>query len=370
MQPASETELAEAVRGARGPLAIRGGGTRGIGRPVAGEALSLAALSGVVLYEPAALTLVVKAGTPLAEVEAVLAGEGQRLPFEPMDHRGLLGSAGASTVGGVVAGNVSGPRRVQAGACRDALIGVRFVDGSGVVVKNGGRVMKNVTGYDLCKLMAGSHGTLGVLSEVAFKLLPAPEASASLRLEGLADRDAVAAMASALTSPFEVTGAAHLHGEGTFLRLEGFEAQVAYRAGRLAERLAGFGAVTVERDPEAVAARWAAIRDVAAFHGRAGDVWRVSVKPSDGPEVAARAGAEAVQYDWGGGLVWLLMPEGTDLRARLEELGGHATLVRAAPETRARIAPFPPEPAPVAALSAALRAKFDPRGVLNPGLMG
>ena len=372
MQPASETELAEAVRGARGPLAIRGGGTRGIGRPVAGEALSLAALSGVVLYEPAALTLVVKAGTPLAEVEAVLAGEGQRLPFEPMDHRGLLGSAGASTVGGVVAGNVSGPRRVQAGACRDALIGVRFVDGSGVVVKNGGRVMKNVTGYDLCKLMAGSHGTLGVLSEVAFKLLPAPEASASLRLEGLADRDAVAAMASALTSPFEVTGAAHLHGEGTFLRLEGFEEQVAYRAARLAERLAPFGAVAVERDAGAVAALWEGIRDVAAVRGRAGDVWRLSVKPSEAPAIAARAreaGAEAVQYDWGGGLVWLIVPEGTDLRAQLGRMAGHATLWRASPETRGRIVPFAPEPGPVASLSAALRARFDPRGILNPGLM-
>ena len=374
MQPADEAELAEAVRGANGPLALRGGGTRGIGRPVAGEPLSLAGLVGVELYEPAALTLVVRAGTPLAEVEALLAAEGQRLPFEPMDARGLMGTDGVPTIGGVVAANASGPRRVQAGACRDALIGVRFVDGSGTVVKNGGRVMKNVTGYDLCKLMAGSHGTLGVLTEVAFKLLPAPAAVASLRLEGLEDGAAVRAMASALTSPFEVSGAAHLPGQGTYLRLEGVEAQVAYRAGRLGERLAEFGAVAVERDPEAVAATWAGIRDVAAFHGRAGDVWRVSVKPSDGPEVAARArsegGADAVQYDWGGGLVWLLMPEGSDLRPRLEGLGGHATLVRAATETRARIAPFAPEPGPVAVLSAALRAKFDPRGVLNPGLMG
>lgn len=369
MTPATEADVAEAIRGANGPLAIRGGGTRGLGRPVAGEALSLAGLVGVTLYEPSALTLVVRAGTPVAEVEALLAAEGQRLPFEPMDHRGLSGATATPTIGGVVSANVSGPRRVQAGACRDSLIGVRFVDGTGAVIKNGGRVMKNVTGYDLCKLMAGSHGTLGVLTEVAFKLLPAPAAVATLTLTGLDDRTAVQAMASALTSPFEVTGAAHRPGEGTSLRLEGFEEQVAYRAARLTERLARFGQVTVERDPQAVAAHWGGIRDVAAFHGRSGDVWRVSVKPSDGPEAATRAQAQAVQYDWGGGLLWLLLPEGTDLRARLGDLPGHATLVRAGAATRARIAPFAPEPAPVAALSAALRARFDPRGILNPGLM-
>jgi glycolate oxidase FAD binding subunit len=369
MTPDSEAALAEAIRGANGPLAIRGGGTRGLGRSVAGEALSIAAHSGVTLYEPAALTLVVQAGTPVAEVEALLAAQCQRLPFEPMDHRGLTGATGTPTIGGVVAANVSGPRRVQAGACRDSLIGVRFVDGTGAVVKNGGRVMKNVTGYDLCKLMAGSFGTLGVLTEVAFKLLPAPAAAATLTLAGLDDRAAVQAMAAALTSPFEVSGAAHRAGAGTWLRLEGFEEQVAYRAARLTERLAPFGAVAVERDPPAVAAHWAGIRDAAPFRGRPGDVWRVSVKPSDGPEVVVRAGAGEALMDWGGGLVWLLLPEGTDLRARLAGLPGHATLVRAAPETRARIAPFAPEPAPVAALSAALRARFDPRGILNPGLM-
>ena len=367
--PRDEADLAEAVRGANGPLRILGGGTRPVGRPVAGSALSTAGLRGVTLYEPGALTLVVKAGTPLAEVERLLAAEGQRLPFEPMDHRDLLGSSGRPTIGGVVAANVSGPRRVQAGACRDFLIGVRFVDGHGAVVKNGGRVMKNVTGYDLARLMAGSFGTLGVLTEVAFRLLPGPAASATLEIEGLDDAMAVQAMTAALTSPYEVTGAAHLPGQGTYLRLEGFEAQIAYRAARLAERLASFGPVSVGRDVAASAAQWAAIRDVAAFHGRSGDVWRVSVKPSDGPEVAARAGAEAVQYDWGGGLVWLLMPEGTDLRQRLQGLRGHATLMRASPATRARIPAFHPEPAPVAAVSARLRAQFDPRGLFNPGLM-
>jgi glycolate oxidase FAD binding subunit len=368
MRPSGEDELAEMLRAATGPLRVVGGGTRAIGRLVTGEVLETGGLSGITLHEPGALTLVARAGTMLAEVEAALADEGQRLPFEPPDLRGLLGTEGASTIGGVVAANASGPRRVQAGACRDSLIGVRFVDGTGMVVKNGGRVMKNVTGYDLVKLMAGSHGTLGVLTEVAFKVLPVPPAQATLVLRSLDDARAVAAMAAALGSPFEVTGAAHWQGEGTFLRIEGFAESVAYRAARLAGVLAPFGAAETEEGDAAIA-RWTAIRDVAPLEGTVGDIWRLSVKASDAPGIVARAGAEAVLYDWGGGLVWLRVPAGTDLRARLGAFAGHATLMRADPTTRARIAPFPPEAAPVAALSQGLRARFDPRGILNPGLM-
>jgi glycolate oxidase FAD binding subunit len=373
LSPATESELSEIVAAARGPLRVHGGGTRPLGRPVAGEVLSVAGLSGIELYEPGALTLVARAGTPLAEVEAALAAEGQRLPFEPMDHRRLLGTEGAPTIGGVVAANVSGPRRIQAGACRDSLIGVRFVDGRGTVLKNGGRVMKNVTGYDLVKLIAGSWGTLGVLSEVAFKVLPAPEAAATVMLDGLSDGQAVAAMAAALGSPFEVSGAAHLPGSApeeavTMLRLEGFAKSVTYRCERLAEALRAFGAARIEAAPEAVAAQWRDLRDVADFANRPGDVWRVSVAPSAGPEIAARAGGRAI-YDWGGGLVWLLLPGGTDLRARLGDFAGHATLVRASAETRAALPAFHPEAAPLARLSAGLRAQFDPRGILNPGLM-
>lgn len=369
MKPESEAELAGMVREAEGPLALRGGGTRGIGRPVQGEVLETGGLAGITLYEPGALTLVAGAGTPLAEVEAALAAEGQRLPFEVPDMRGLLGTSGESTIGGVVAANASGPRRVQAGACRDSLIGVRFVDGAGTIIKNGGRVMKNVTGYDLVKLLAGSHGTLGVLSEVSFKVLPVPEIAASL-IVGVDDAAAaVAAMAAAMGSPYEVTGAAWLPGTGALLRIEGFAASVDYRAGKLKELLAGFGEVSVEEGREAVAARWAAIRDVAPMQGRPGDVWRLSVKPSDAPGVVARLGAEAVMLDWAGGLIWALAAPGQDLRARMGA-PGHATLVRASAETRAAIAPFHPEPAPLAAIAAGLRAKFDPRGIFNPGIMG
>ncbi|GAB4265768.1 MAG: FAD-binding protein [Pararhodobacter sp.] len=367
MRPVSEEELAQAVRDAAGPLAIRGGGTRPIGRPLAGEVLETGGLAGVRLYEPGALTLVAGAGTPLDEVEALLAAEGQRLPFEPMDHRGLLGTTGVPTLGGMVAANASGPRRVQAGACRDSLIGVRFVDGTGAIVKNGGRVMKNVTGYDLVKLMAGSWGTLGVLTELSFKVLPAPDAAATLVYPGLEPAAAVALMSKALGSPYEVTGAAYLPDGRCCLRIEGFAASVAYRAGALAGHLDRFGAPQrLER--EETVALWAGIRDVAVFHGRAGDVWRISVKPSDAPGLVAAAGGEAM-LDWGGGLIWVLLPDGTDLRAALGSFKGHATLVRANPSTRAALPVFHPEPAPVAALSRALRARFDPRGLLNPGLM-
>ncbi|MDJ0630876.1 MAG: FAD-binding protein [Rhodobacter sp.] len=375
LSPRDETDLAAAVAAAEGPLHVIGGGTRPIGKPVTGEAVSVAGLSGITLYEPGALTLVARAGTPLAEIEAALAAENQRLAFEPMDHRGLLGTSGAPTIGGVVAANASGPRRILTGACRDFLLGVRFVDGRGSVLKNGGRVMKNVTGYDLVKLMAGSYGTLGILTEVSFKVLPAPAAAAVLLIEGLSDVQAVQAMAAALGSPFEVSGAAHtpkgLDGAPvTMIRIEGFESSVTYRAGQLRTLLAGYGEISVETDPERTTAGWKWVRDAEPFHGVHGDVWRLSVKPSDAPDLAARAEADGLLYDWGGGLIWALVPEGTDLRARLGAFQGHATLVRAGEETRAALPVFQPEPAPVAAISKGLRDKFDPRGILNPGLMG
>ncbi|RYG92982.1 FAD-binding protein [Loktanella sp. IMCC34160] len=368
--PTTEEELSGIIAGAEGPFRILGGGTRPIGRPVQGTPLSVAGLSGITLYEPGALTMVVRAGTPLDQIEAALWAENQRLPFEPMDHRPLLGTSGTPTIGGVIAGNISGPRRVQAGAARDYMLGVRFVDGAGRILKNGGRVMKNVTGYDLVKLMTGSWGTLGVMTEVSLKVLPRPGAAATLSLTGLDDATAVRAMAAALGSPFDVSGVAHDPAAGeTLIRVEGFATSVAYRAGRLSELLAPFGAANVSDDVEGVRARWREIRDVQTMAGQPGDVWRLSVKPSDAPGIVARAGAEQVLYDWGGGLVWLRLAEGTDLRARLGAFGGHATLIRASAETRAAIAPFHPDPAPVAALSEGLRKRFDPKEVLNPRLM-
>ncbi len=378
MTPSTEAELADVIAGAQGPLRIQGGGTRDIGAPAQGSVLSTTDLSGVSLYEPGALTLVAGAGTPLAEIEATLAADGQRLAFEPMDHRGLLGTTGTSTIGGVVAGNISGPRRIQAGACRDSLLGVRFVDGAGRVLKNGGRVMKNVTGYDLVKLMAGSWGTLGVLTEVSLKVQAVPEAVGCVLINGLSDKDAVAAMSAALGSPYDVSGAAHAPAgvDGhpvTMMRIEGLEASVAYRAARLTDALVRFGGeVSVERDGDKVAAGWAWVRDVTVLQEGDGDVWRISVKPSDGPNVVEKLRALyadlRVLYDWGGGLVWVQVPAGTDVRAVVFE--GHATLIRGSVEARTSLPVFHPEPAPLAALSQGLQAKFDPRGILNPGLMG
>ncbi len=376
LRPETEAELAEIVRGAEGPLSIYGGGTRKVGE-AAGQVLRTTGLSGISLYEPGALTLVAGAGTPLAEVEAALAQEGQALAFEPPDMSGLLGGSepkaegwGASTIGGVIAANASGPRRIQAGAARDFALGVRFVDGSGEVIKNGGRVMKNVTGYDLVKLMCGSHGTLGVLTEVSLKVLPAPKASACVLIDGLNVAEAVEVMSKALGSPFEVTGAAHapkgVDGHPvTMLRVEGFEEQARYRATRLAELVGQ--AARIEDDPAKVQKGWAWVRDVAPLQEGPGDIWRVSVKPSDAPELVKRLGEEfeVGLLDWGGGLVWVRCPMGLDLRVDMT-VPGHATRVRGKSETPA----FHPSEPGVARLEAGLRAKFDPRGILNTGLMG
>ncbi|MES2542390.1 MAG: FAD-binding protein [Pseudomonadota bacterium] len=360
MRPTSDAELAEAVAGASGPLLVRGGGTRTLGHAV-GEVLETGGLSGVELYEPGALTLVVKAGTALDEVTQVLTGERQRLAFEVPDLRGLLGREGVSTIGGVVASNASGPRRVQVGACRDALLGVRFVDGAGTVVKNGGRVMKNVTGYDLVKLLAGSRGTLGVLSEVSFKVQAQPEAEATLMVEGLDDVAGLAALRAALGSPFDVSGAARQGGR-SLIRVEGMAGSVGYRVRELTARIGGEISVV---EGEASAALWRQVRDVVPFHGRSGDVWRIATLPTVAAMIVAELKGEAV-WDWGGGLIWLLLDpgRGADVAAAIAGRG-HATLVRGQGGPV-----FPPEAPEVAALVAGVKAKFDPRGILNAGMMG
>lgn len=379
LAPQTEADLAHMVADAPGPLRIVGGGTRPVGRTVQGQPLSTAKLSGITLYEPGALTLVAGAGTPLPDVQVALAAEGQRLPFEPMDHRALMGAVaaegtGVPTLGGMVAGNVSGPRRFVSGACRDSLIGLRFVDGAGNVVSNGGRVMKNVTGYDLVKLMAGSWGTLGVFSQVSFKLLPEPETCAMLVCNGLDDQTAVRAMTCALGTPFEVNGAAHLQGAKgdasvTRLRLEGFAGSVSYRARRVQAALASIADFEIIEEPGKTRTAWEGLRDVHAFAGQPGDVWQVSTVPGDAPGLVAKVPGARALYDWGGGRIWLLVTEGVEIRHRLGAFRGHATLVRGGKDTRAAIAPFQPEAPAVAALSEGLRRRFDPRGILNPGLM-
>lgn len=380
LTPDTEADVARIVADARSektPLEIKGNGTKqGFGRPTnAAKTLSLSGLSGISLYEPGALTIVANAGTPLAEVEAALKAEGQRLPFEPMDYRPLLGTSGEPTIGGTVAINNSGSRRIQAGACRDSLIGVRFVNGLGEAIKNGGRVMKNVTGLDLVKLMCGSHGTLGVLTEVSFKVLPVNEREATLLISGQSVEEAVSAMSAALGSPFEVTGAAYLPeaGGATALRIEGFSGQVDYRLGKLRDLLGGDSTVL---EGVAHSRFWQNVRNVEGFDGK-GPVWRISVKPGDGPQVAnalqTRLGAK-LMLDWGGGLIWAQLADELDqsaliVREVVASVDGHATLVRGSEAYRTAVPVFQPEVPRLAELSANIRSKFDPSGVLNPGRM-
>jgi glycolate oxidase FAD binding subunit len=386
--PGSEAEAAEnisAARAAKRPLGIEGGGTRaGLGRAAQVEAtLSTKALTGITLYEPAELVISAKAGTSLAEIEATLAARGQMLPFEPMDHRALLGTEGEPTIGGITACNISGPRRIQAGACRDHLIGVRLVNGRGEVVKSGGRVMKNVTGLDLVKLNCGAYGTLGLLTEVTYKVLPKPEIAGTLALFGLDDARAIEAMSRALGSPFELSAAAHLPaGIGsakprTLLRIENFAASVDYRLREVQKLLAGFGdgLRLIEEEADAL---WRDIRDCSFFtapHDRA--VWRISTAPGRAAALPSRLVRDldlSHFYDWGGGLIWLSLPEANDagaraIRAALSTTGGHATLVRGAPDLRSRIDVFEPLAAPLMKITAGIKASFDPDAILNPGRM-
>ncbi len=370
MAPDTEEALAEAILSAKTPLRIQGGATRGV--DVGGTALSSTKLTGISLYEPGALTIVLRAGTPVAEVEAALAAEKQRLAFEPPDYRPLLGTAGVPTIGGVIATNASGPRRIQGGAARDYALGVRFVDGGGNIIKNGGRVMKNVTGYDLVKLMCGAHGTLGVLTEVSLKVLPVPETQGTLLLHGLGVSEAIAALSKAMGSPYEVTGAAHFGGPDsavTALRIEGFEQSVDYRLEHLKKLLSTFGSEMEIIAPEQTELFWTGVRNAEHIAKPEGDVWRISCKPSDAARLAAVVPEAVCLFDWGGGLIWVRTHPGVDLRAQLGQFDGHATLVRADTQTAERLGRFHPETPGVARLSAGLRARFDPRGILNRGLM-
>jgi glycolate dehydrogenase FAD-binding subunit len=370
------------------------GSKRAIGRPAQTDlTLDLSALAGVTLYEPEELVLSAKAGTPIAEVEALVASKGQQLAFEPMDYGGILGGAtGRGTIGGVLAANLAGPRRIKAGAARDHFLGFSAVSGRGETFKSGGRVVKNVTGYDLCKVIAGSWGTLAAMTDVTIKVLPRPETEATVLIRGLAPASAVEAMTVAMGSACDVSGAAHLPaavaaripevagagGAVTVLRLEGFSPSVAHRRRTLEALVRPFGEVSTVDEPIS-RPLWQAVRDAAPFAaGRdPRPLWRISTVPDRGAELGAMIAREApaqMLYDWAGGLIWLALDPSDDagaahVRRAVAAIGGHATLIRAPAAVRAAIDVFAPQDAAVAALTRRVKESFDPKGVLNPGRM-
>ena len=377
------------------PLEIVGGGSKpGLGRPVsARHRLDLGHLATIVSYEPEELVLTAGAGARLGDIRDALAARDQELAFEPPDLGPLLGGPpDAATIGGILACNLSGPRRIKAGAARDHFIGVKGVSGRGEAFKSGGRVVKNVTGYDMSKLLAGSHGTLAVLTEVSVRVLPAAEATQTLLLLGLDDSAAVAALGRAARTPFEASGLAHLpaavaalssvpevagHGGAvTAIRIEGPRASVADRAQSLAREFSDLPSASLEG--EASRALWAEVRDVAPFAAWPDRVvWRLSVPPATGAETVARIKAQVgctALYDWAGGLIWLALDRGIEaaaesVRAGLGAPGGHALLVRARADVRRRVPVFQPQAPALAALSARIKDGFDPKRILNPGRM-
>jgi len=363
--PADEVALAEVVRAAQAPLLIQGNGTKAaMLRPVqAGASLSTAAMTGITLYAPNELVMSAKAGTRLAEIEAALAAQGQQMIAEPSH---LFGEE--QTIGGVTAANISGPRRITGGAMRDHVLGVRAVNGAGEILRFGGRVLKNVTGLDLGKLLTGSYGTLAVMTEITFKVLPVAEATGTVAVPGLDAAQAVQVMAAGLGSPFSVSGAAYLPAEKTaYLRIEEFESSVTYRCEKLARQFAGAGIL----DTGASQILWRGIRDCKMLP--AGEaVWRVSVAPSAGPKILAAAEAVGVAgfMDWGGGLVWLAGPATVETHeavcAAARAAGGVWWLMRAPDSLRVAVVVVPPESAALAAVRRRVPHAFDPRGILNP----
>jgi glycolate oxidase FAD binding subunit len=382
------------------PLEIIGHGSkRGVGHPMATNAvLDLSALNAVTSYEPNELIITVEAGAPLADVTSLIDSKNQQFAFEPMNTAPLLGTPAIGTIGGMIGAGLAGPRRIRAGGARDHLLGAHAVSGFGDSFKTGGKVVKNVTGYDLCKLLAGSWGTLAVMTEVTLKVMPRPEAERTLLLRGLDDVAANRAMTAALGSPYDVSAAAHVPASAlraevagldalgsprqalTLIRLEGILASASDRAASLAKALAPFGAVETIEDA-ASAEAWRAIRDVLPFAAQgplgAWPVWRIVCPPASGGalgQALARDTGGDVIYDWGGGLIWAALPPKADaqaalVRGRVNAAGGHAMLLRASEEIRRMVDVFHPQAEGLAALGERVRQSFDPKGVLNRGRM-
>ena len=396
-RPVDETELAGLVAWAAAdgvPLEIMGGASkRGLGHAVAADhVVDMSQRSGIVDYEPAELVITIEAGTTLSMIETHLRQANQQMAFEPPDYGPLLGQpAAAATIGGTVAGNLSGPRRVSAGAARDHALGIEAVTGRGEVIRVGARVMKNVTGYDVTRLMCGSWGTLAVITRLSLKVLPAPEKTRTVLVTGLTCGAGCRLMDEVLASPHAVSAAAWLPADMatrsavgyvsssesavTAVRIEGPPASVLARLDGLRTMLARHGHME-ELHGLNSALFWKEVRDVATFVEPWSAVMRLSVPPASGAVACDRvtAAGGVAFLDWGGGLVWCAFAPSpataTAVRDIATDLEGHATLIRAGEELKAAVPVFHPQPAVRRDLARRIREGFDPCGILNPGRMG
>jgi glycolate oxidase FAD binding subunit len=361
-------------------LELVGGGTkRSLGDPVAADVvLDLSRLSGIEFYEPEELVIKVRAGTSLAELREILAAKKQHLAFEPPDYAAFFGNASATTtIGGIVACNLAGPRRIQAGAPRDAILGVEGVNGRGEAFKGGGRTVKNVTGYDIPKLMTGSFGVLAALSSVTLKVLPAPSYEVTLLLSGLDDVKATELLADLLGTPADLSAAAHLGGVRedaalTALRLEGFRGPVAARKAELESRLRKMSDVRTIAEDES-RSFWRGLRDLSSFSTDADEsVWRLMLPGTQAARAVNTVGGEAI-YDWGGSEVFIrtetrkVEEHAAALRAMVGNIGGNACLFRAPAAARRQVGTFQPRTKALTELGERVRRMFDPSGILNPG---
>lgn len=386
--------LAEANHDGYGVEVVGSATKQGVGRPIEVETtITTRGLRGITLYEPTEMVISAFSGTPVANLEVELDKHNQRLAFEPIDLGPMLGgAAGEGTIGAVFATNLSGARRNYVGAARDHLLGIRAVNGRGEAFKSGGRVMKNVTGYDLCRGLAGSWGTLCVFTEVTMKALPQAEETRTLIISGQPDELAVELMCAAMCTPYEVSGTMHLqqslvermrnedlNGLGTAitaLRIENFSNSVAYRSDQLKKRFSAYGDI-IELDHRASTAFWRELQQLSFLASSANPVWRISTAPRTAPRVVrAIAGYMdcSAAYDWSGGLVWLEVPASVDagaadIRRVIATNGGHATLIRAERDVRQAVEVFQPLETGLARLTRGLKAAFDPAGILNPGRM-
>ena len=354
------TDRVRAAAAHQTPLRIRGGGTKDFhGLALQGEVLDTRALSGIVSYEPSELVVTARAGTPLTELEQVLAQHRQYLPFEPPRF------ASCGTVGGMVAAGLAGPARASAGGVRDYVLGVRMINGLGQDLRFGGQVMKNVAGYDVSRLMAGSWGQLGVLTEVSLKVLPVPPAEATLRFE-CSQSDALGRLQAWCGQPLPLNASCWVHDAGAdtlYLRLRGASAAVESACRSLGgERM----------DASAAAADWEACRDQRLLWFAAGapdtglDLWRLSV-PAAAPALDLPADLMPPLIEWHGALRWVWAPaaHANALREAARAVGGHARRFR--PSDAAAAAPEGGLPPALRALHERVRQSFDPAGIFNPG---